>query len=229
MAIRDLLWACPLCGSEGALEPVRGAEVCHRCGTSYRRGRRATIVARPPGRPTLSLSPAEWLDRLPDIGIEERFRQAANRAGIIHSEPALLRTEIGAETVSFRGTYLKLFVRLGPPRAGILKLETDRIGFHPYSEPGAVAASSGSSTTSSAPPQPTSPVSITWAFTDITAIQPSSATLQISARMQPLASLQVPGGSIRFWEELLCAALQAHYTVTGRGEIVEFQPRIVTR
>jgi hypothetical protein len=68
-----------------------------------------------------------------------------------------------------------------------------------------------------------------WHFHAITVVQPSSATLQIGARGLPLASLQVPGGSIRLWEELLCGALRSYYQKEGRGEIVEFQPRIMTR
>jgi hypothetical protein len=210
MAIRDLLWACPLCGIEGALQPVRRAELCQGCGTHFARGRRATIVARTPDHEILALSAAEWLDRLPDIGIEERIRRAESSGGVIHREPARLRLEIGAEPVAFRGVYLNRIERLGPPRAGILQLEIDRIGFHEDGQ------------SDSAGP-------ITWHFDAIRAVQPSSSTLQIRAEQLPLASLQVPGGSIRLWEELLTAALRAYYAARGRGEIIEFQPRIVTR
>ncbi len=226
MAIRDLLWACPLCKSEGALQPARAGEVCRACGTHYARGPRATITARSPGRPLLAMSPTEWVDRLPGIDIAERIRKAGSRAGIVHREPAILRTEIGDEPVAFRGIYLNRIERFGPPRAGILLLETDRVTFHAEGDTGSAPTTSAPSDTSATPTTPEE--SITWAFDAISAVQPSSGTLQIKAGGLPLASLQVPNGSIRFWDELLCAALRAHYLATGRGEIIEFQPRITT-
>lgn len=207
MAIRDLLWACPCCGREGALQPTRGAargaEVCQGCATSFSRGKGAAIVAWRPGHPPLVLSPAEWLDRLPGLDLEG--------GDVVRREPATLRTETGSMPVSFRGTYLNRIERLGPPRRGVLELHPRKVVFHPAADP----------------KDATEPV--TWDFDEITAVQPSSSTLQLSARGMPLAALQVPGGSIRFWEELICTALRHHYHSTGRGEIIEFQPRIATR
>lgn len=68
-----------------------------------------------------------------------------------------------------------------------------------------------------------------WPLDAITSVQPSSRTVQLKLRNQPIISLRFPGGSPRVWEELIVAALRAHYRRTGQGEIREFQPRIVVR
>lgn len=231
MAIRDLLWACPICGREGGIESARRAEVCRGCTTWFRRGKGSTITARRPGHAPITLRPTEWLDQLPELKVEERIRRAETRAGVILSAPAILRIQEGYEPISFRGTYLNRIERLGPPRAGVLRLLADRIDFLPdgWKDEGGSAATEA--LPSPAADRTTSPGSdpLTWPFAELTAIQPSSSTLQFKARGLPLASVKVPGGSIRFWEELTCAALQHYYRLHGYGEIIEFQPRIATR
>jgi|GEM_PF-541552 len=215
MAIRDLFWACPICGREGGLDSARrGSEVCGGCSTRFSRGRGSAITAHTPGRPPITLSPAEWVDRLPELDVEERIRRAEAAGSALLSEPALLRMQAGEVPVYFRGRYLNQIEDLGPPRHGLLQLFPDRVTFLPTGagEEGGDAASS-----------------ITWPFGEITAVQPSSSTLQLNSRRLPLASFKVPGGSIRFWEALLCAALARYYLMNGLGEIIEFQPRIATR
>lgn len=214
MAIRDLLWACPICGREGGLSPARrNAEHCQGCATRFSRDRGAAITARTPDRPPLTLSPAEWVDRLPELGVDERIRRAETTRSTILSEPAVLRMLVGEEPVYFRGRYLNQIERLGPARSGVLQLYPDRITFRP-AQPGEGTEEAGT---------------ISWPFGEITAVQPSSSTLQLNSRSLPLASFKVPGGSIRFWEMLLCAALARYYRANGLGEIIEFQPRIATR
>lgn len=234
MAIRDLFWACPICGREGTIQPARSGEACQGCATHFRRNRRALIVARQPGHSPLTLSPAEWLDRLPNLDIEKRVRQAAAQGDVIRSETATLRTEIGSQPIYFRANYLNRIERLGPPRTGILRLEAHRLSFQFTEEPGrgdagtgkvgvgGVGAGRGHAGDAGAG-------DVVWDFDEIIAVQPSSSTLQINARGVPLSSLRVPGGSISLWEEFICAALRSHYRQAGRGEIIEFQPRISVR
>lgn len=207
MAIRDLLWACPLCGEERALRPGRGGESCSRCGATYSRGRGAEISATPASGEKITLSPAEWVDRLPPLGIEERIRAARENDRPLLEERVLLSTADGDEMVSFHGVYLNRIERFGPPSPGILGLETEAVVFRPDDL---------------APP-------MRWTFDAISAVQPSSSSLQLYALRLPLVSIKVPEGSIRFLEELLCAALRVYYRERGRGEIIEFQPRIATR
>ncbi|HEX7049508.1 MAG TPA: hypothetical protein VF188_04795 [Longimicrobiales bacterium] len=202
MAIRDLLWACPACGIECGLRRARGGERCASCGTTYRRGRGSTIVAQRPGRSRVVLPAATWVDRLPEIA----DRVVHGGRPPLHEEPVRVRFATGDAPIYHRGVYLNRIERFGPPRSGRLALMPDGLSFH---------ADDGAGEH--------------WSFDAITAVQPSSTTLQIKARGRGPASLRFPDGSTRFWEQLLTATLRRHYREAGRGEIVEFQPRIVTR
>ena len=69
---------------------------------------------------------------------------------------------------------------------------------------------------------------VTWPLESLTAVQASSSSLQLNRRGEPLVSFRFTDDSIFLWEHLLHAALRDFYRRTGRGEILEFQPRIVT-
>ena len=68
-----------------------------------------------------------------------------------------------------------------------------------------------------------------WPFEALKAVQASSKTLQVRGGEHPLASFAFRDDSSFLWERLLAVALDRFYRRTGRGEIVEMQPRIVTR
>lgn len=67
-----------------------------------------------------------------------------------------------------------------------------------------------------------------WPLETLTAVQASSSTLQLNRRGEELVSFRFLDDSIHLWEELVHAVLRAFYRRTGRGTIVEFQPRIAT-
>ena len=67
-----------------------------------------------------------------------------------------------------------------------------------------------------------------WALEELTAVQPSSSALQVKARGHPVVSIKFPDSSPRLWEERLQRAVRGCYTRLGRGDILEFQPRICT-
>ncbi|MFS8638255.1 MAG: hypothetical protein FWJ74_09215 [Gemmatimonadota bacterium] len=206
MAIRDLLWACPLCGLEGGLRRTGRWEACRGCGARFRRGRGASIIARAADGTTRIHAAAEWADRLP--GIEEyTSRLEPDKAdGVLRQSRVRARVAVGESVIRLGSTYLNRIERFGPPRDGVLALYGDRLRFAP--DAGEAEE---------------------WTFDEITAVQPSSSTLQVKARRRPVVSFRFPEESARFWEELLCAAIRRHYRANGRGEIIEFQPRIVTR
>jgi 1-acyl-sn-glycerol-3-phosphate acyltransferase len=206
MAIRDLLWACPFCGTEQGLRPAGRAEVCAHCGTRFRRGHGASIVAERPGEGSETRPAAAWSDRLPPLDVEARIRRAREGGGVLREDRAVLRMAEGDESVYDDGTYLNRIERFGPRREGTLRLELDRLSFV-----GQTPADT-----------------VIWPFEALEAVQASSSTLQLRGRGKPVGSLKFPDGSSRFWEELLCAVLQYRATAEGRGRIVEFQPRIVT-
>lgn len=122
MAIRDLLWACPLCATTGGLRANRRGDRCHACGAGFRRDLGASILAVTESGERTRLSPAQWLERLPPI------------------EPASLPSELGPELVSVRMAVRKQAVRqgreligwldrFGPGRHGTLRLTRDRLQF----------------------------------------------------------------------------------------------------
>jgi hypothetical protein len=206
MAIRDLLWACPLCGLEGGLRRTGRWEACRGCGARFRRGRGASIIGQAADGTTRIHAAAEWAERLP--GIEEYTSRLEPQTpdGVLRQSRVRARVAVGESVIRLGSTYLNRIERFGPPRDGVLALYVDRLRFTP--DAGEAEE---------------------WTFDEITAVQPSSSTLQLKARRRPVVSFRFPEDSARFWEELLCAAIRRHYRVTGRGEIIEFQPRIVTR
>jgi hypothetical protein len=199
MSLSDLLWACPECGRVGGVS--RDGRCV--CGVVFVRGEGASIEARhPDGRVELR-QPAEWSDGLP----EPASLLPPGAGERVREARVKVRRAIGEAVV--RGTgraYLNRIERYGAEEEGTLELRGDRVVYRP----------------DGAPP-------LAWGLDELTGIQPSSSTLQVKARHQPVVSFRFPEDSVLLWEMLLHAALRAHYRRSGRGEIAEFQPRIVTR
>jgi hypothetical protein len=105
------------------------------------------------------------------------------------------------------GELLGFIERFGPQIRGVVTLAEDAIHFQP--EDGGPERS--------------------WRFADLTAVQPASSALQLKARGEPVVSLRFTSCSVRLWERRIQNALRRLFRETGRGEIVEFQPRISTR
>ncbi|MEJ2217084.1 MAG: hypothetical protein P8099_10765 [Gemmatimonadota bacterium] len=205
MPITDLFWACPVCGARDGLQHGREGEGkgarCHECGSRFRRVQGARIeVLRPDGRRETA-SVARWLDRLPPVS------QLLGERPIRQARATLRIAE--AERVIREGRrYLNRIEIFGKPDDGTLRLRPDAVIFRPDRQ--------GSD-------------DLTWPFEGLTAIQPSSHTLQLKARDRPVASLHFASDSVRLWEELLMHAVRDFYRRTGRGDVVEFQPRISVR
>ena len=65
--IRDLLWACVICGEEEALRVDNRIETCSACGAKYRRTRGAHIAIEVQGRGVETRTAAEWSSQLPPV------------------------------------------------------------------------------------------------------------------------------------------------------------------
>lgn len=210
MAIRDLLWACPVCRTEGALRREGGAEVCRACSTRYRRGRGATIIARASSGSIRAMHAADWADLLPAIESTARFRDddggRADEDHILFRESVQARFARAYTPVRHRGRFMNRIENFRSAREGVLELRSGSLRF--TDDTGERHA---------------------WPFDRLTAVQPSSSTLQVKPRRQPVVSFRFPHGSARFWEEILTTAIRRHYRRSGKGEIIEFQPRIQTR
>jgi hypothetical protein len=70
---------------------------------------------------------------------------------------------------------------------------------------------------------------IRWRLEEVTAVQPSSSSVQLRRRDRQLLSLAFPEGSIRLWEVRLQDAVRKSYRDAGKGSITEFHPTIRTR
>lgn len=68
-----------------------------------------------------------------------------------------------------------------------------------------------------------------WPLLDVTAVQPASSALQLKVRERPVVTLKFLDCSVRLWEQRIQEGLRRAFRAAGRGEIVEFQPRVSFR
>lgn len=201
MAIRDLLWACPNCGTFGALRNGGNrSDLCSHCGTRFRRGEGALIDATHTDGRTETADAAAWLGRLP--AIEERYPPGSPET--LGPEPVRVRTMAGFRPVMENGELLGWAERMGPKAKGTVSVTPDAL----------VIQTPGS--TESTP------------LSEIRSVQPTSSSLQIGRRGRPLVAIKLSGASIRLWEAVLRIRVREAYRTAGYGEIVEFQPVIRT-
>lgn len=203
MPLTDLLWACPRCGTDRGLRPAgRHDFACASCGTRYRRDRAARIRATDPDGQVVVRDAGEWVDRLPDVdALVERAGE-----GVVRSARVEARHATETDVVRDGSDYLNRVEVFGPVEAGRLALDRDALS---------LASDRGPETR--------------WGLERLTAVQASSTTLQVKVRQTPLVSFRFLDDSVFLWDLLLQAALRRFYHRTGRGGIVEFQPRIETR
>ena len=63
----------------------------------------------------------------------------------------------------------------------------------------------------------------------LTALQPSSSSLQLRTREGLVVSLRFLESSVIRWESLLQEAVRRSWAAGGKGRVVDFQPRIVSK
>jgi len=206
MAIKDLLWACPVCHQ---LESIAADGRCRSCGAAFTRGRGARIRGLTSAG-AMELEPGEWLARLPWPDLDGEGREVPGGMPPSIRQAASVRMAIGDLPLR-RGNDLLGFVeRFGPPASGQLTLESEAVAFVPDTVgPGANGWR--------------------WALSDVTAISPASSAIQLKARGAPAASIRWPDGSLRLWEQRLQYCVRQAYARAGKGDVVEFQPHTRTR
>jgi hypothetical protein len=65
-----------------------------------------------------------------------------------------------------------------------------------------------------------------WPLLELGALQTSSSSVQISPKGGGVVLFRFPQESTRRWDELLRTAIGLAWRQAGRGEVIEFQPRI---
>ena len=198
MAVRDLLWGCPLCRAPAGIRPVGRRERCRACGAEFRRGRGSTIVARMDGS-TRVRSAGDWLAIL---GAVEAPR-ADDDGHILGPEPVRVKQARQQNPLRYSGELLGWVEVYEKPQRGTMSLRVDGLHF----QPGEARA-------------------LHWAPGDITGLQPASSSLQLGLRGQ-MASVKFLEGSVRLWTRALSDLLRDHYRRSGR-DVLELQPFVRT-
>jgi hypothetical protein len=198
MAVRDLLWGCPLCRSAGAIRPGRRGERCRSCGATFRRDAGSIIAAERDGERQLR-SAAEWLAILGPVESPDPDRQGR----ILGPERVRVKHTRTQKPLSWDGELLGWVETYDRPRAGTMSLHGDGLHFQPdRGEP------------------------IHWMPGDITGLQPASSSLQLGLH-QRMASVRFTEGSVRLWTRALSDVLRHYYRRLDR-DVLELQPFVRT-
>lgn len=199
MAVRDLLWGCPLCRAPGGIRPHGRRESCRSCGARFRRGHGVVIVAER-GELVLERTAAEWI-----AALGPAQPPAPGPDGVILGpEPVLVKVTRKQKTLYFGGDLLGWVEVYEKAQRGILTLQVAGLRF-----------------------QPDSGSTIEWGPGDLTGLQPASSAIQLGLHSQ-MASVRFVDGSVRLWTRALADVLRHHYQGLGR-EVVELQPFVRTR
>ena len=128
------------------------------------------------------------------------------------SAQCTVRTADADAPIRAYGQYMGRYEHFGAPAEGIIQLRDERVRFTPDPK---VQNGKWSG--------------FDWSLFDLTAIQLSSSTIQLKASREPVVTIRFTTSSPKLWEERLQLAVRDAYHRAGKGDIVEFQPRIVTR
>lgn len=208
MPLKHLLYRCPSCGHDPT-EGVKDVAECRACGTSYRRGRAdpgRILVAPTDGSEPREVAPGTLVDAIEAHGGPRTAARAPDGSIRYEADVEASRSEEAERPLRHRGQLLGFVERLGDGWKGRLVATGDALSLLRDGEP-----------------------VNHWNLLDLGAIQASSSALQISTRENRVFQFRFAGDSPRRWEDLLRWLVAEAYRREGRGEVVEFQPRIVTR
>lgn len=202
MPLTYFLYSCPRCGHDPLGGEGDRAE-CQACGASFtREGATGRIRLEASDGDSGEIEPAVLRASLEERGAP-RGALAERDGKEEYTSPAVLRRSIGEEPVRHGGSLLGFVERMGPEEVGSLKLRGNTLSFEV-----------GEGTIGQ------------WSLLDLRSIQTSSSALQVTGQ-DGMVEFRFRGDSPRRWETLLHGLLREAYREQGRGEIVEFQPRIV--
>lgn len=234
MALVHFLYRCPRCGhdpTEGRQDEAR----CPKCGTRFRRSPeglgRITVLESSGER--REVPAVELADAIEDRGGPlTRARDPEGR--LLYRARTESRTTHREKPVWHKGELLGSAEVRGPTRPGILAIDEDALElFPPGSAGGEGGSAPGDGDEARRGPADLQDLGSSgrepwqrWPLLEIRAVQTSSSSLQISPAEGGVVEFRFPGDSTRRWESLLHHALRQAFRRAGRGEIVEFQPRI---
>ena len=203
MGLANLLYRCPRCGAD----PVAGEKDrvgCPSCGRTFERGGKGLEILETErgGRP-VSVPAWRLTEAIRRLG--GPLTRATTSAGAIRDAAQVrFRRALAEEPVHFSGRLLGFSETRSEEAEGELEV-TGR----------SVSLVSGEGRE-------------VWDLLDLLALQTSSSSVQISTRDGGVVQFKFLADSSRRWEDLLKVLVARAWREAGRGEIVEFQPRIVT-
>lgn len=189
-----------------------GDEVrCLSCAAIYARGGEGGMIRIRDGSGAVSERPSTGLSRL----IQPPKGARSDGGGLQLPRRAAVEVRIadGENPVWFRGELVGFVEDLGEGREGLLELtEEALLLWGPEAKPAGWGAEAPMAR---------------WDLLEISAIQTSSGSVQISPVSGGLVHFGFATDSPFRWDHLLQEAVKEAYRREGRGEIVEFQPRII--
>ena len=203
MPLRHLLFRCPECGHDpttGEKDRVR----CPACGAAFARARQGSRIRVTRGDDTTVVAISHLVDRIRSAGGAVSVARAPDGA-LRHQAAATQRRSVGEEPAYLDGEVTGFFERLDDGVEGTLHLESGALRFEADGQ------------------------THLWPFSRVRALQTASSSVQISVEDGSVVQFDFVEDSPYRWEELLRVALRTWYATEGRGEILEFQPRIVVR
>lgn len=212
MPLIHFLYRCPWCGQD----PLDGGDgdtaSCPACFRRYERGDapgRIRVTAE--GREVSQVPAYELSRRLNEMG--GPVPRAACFDGTLEYDALVEATFSTSEVgVRWQGTLMGFFERFNLAQPGWLRLEKNLLRFTP--EGGGIGDSPGGSE---------------WRILDIRSLQAVSSALQMTGTDGILAQFRFVDDSPRRWEDLMRAAVVSAWREAGKGDVVEFQPRIRAR
>ncbi|HEX2167545.1 MAG TPA: hypothetical protein VHG09_09980 [Longimicrobiales bacterium] len=198
MAVRDLLWGCPLCRAPGSIRPDRKRERCRQCGAEFRRSAGARVTAERDGV-RVERAAGEWLDLL---GPAKAPAPDANGI-ILGPEQVSVKLTRRQDPLEWAGQLIGWIEVYTRPRMGILSMRDDGLHFQPNRGDG-----------------------VYWGPADLTGLQPASSSLQLGLHGH-MAAVKFLEGSVRLWTRALSDLLLRHYRAQGRA-VLELQPCVRT-
>ena len=202
MPLKHFLYRCPRC-EQDPLEGAGDRAWCRACGFAFARGGEGGRIRLTHPSGAVEEVFGHTLAAGMEPGDVEKGKGPSRKARVS------VRRAAGREgPVRHAGEVVGFAEELGEPREGSLEITSRALILWDGEDEGR-------------PPMDQ------WALADIRAVQTTSSALQVSPATGGVVLFRFEDDSPRRWEELLHRRLREGFRKEGRGEILEFQPRIV--
>lgn len=205
MALKDVLYRCPLCGHDSMAGRKDHAH-CPSCGRHYLRGPAPARIRVEENGAQRTVAARELVQRVRNLAGPVTREGADGSGAEVQETRVRVRWAVDEEAVRYGGELLGFTERLGPRSEMRLRLTASALELLGEADHRR-----------------------RWNLMDLRAVQASSSSLQVYTLAQELVHFRFLTDSAFRWEALLQETLRAAYRAAGKGEIIEFQSRITVR